>query len=321
MVDISFIIVNWNTRDILMDCLHSIYKTVTDIDVEVYVVDNNSTDGSQAAVKKGFPDVKLIENPANTGFAHANNQALRIMQGRFAVLLNSDAVLKEGAIDKLLAFMTSTHSAGIAGVQLLNEDGSRQNSIDNFPSIETEIFNKSILRLLFPGKYPSKNSSYQWPTEVDSVIGACMMVRKEAMDEVGVLDEDYFIFLEETDWCFRMYNKGWKVYHVPDAEVFHLSGHSKKKNPWRSQIEYYKSLYMFFRKNRTPVSYLTLRILKPWKISINLILNILGNLITLFQKEGLRNRLLKYYKLSVWHLLMCPDSMGIQKNYAKQKDS
>ncbi|TWU38046.1 N-acetylglucosaminyl-diphospho-decaprenol L-rhamnosyltransferase [Candidatus Brocadiaceae bacterium S225] len=304
-----------------MDCLHSIYKTVTDIDVEVYVVDNNSTDGSQAAVKKGFPDVKLIENPANTGFAHANNQALRIMQGRFAVLLNSDAVLKEGAIDKLLAFMTSTHSAGIAGVQLLNEDGSRQNSIDNFPSIETEIFNKSILRLLFPGKYPSKNSSYQWPTEVDSVIGACMMVRKEAMDEVGVLDEDYFIFLEETDWCFRMYNKGWKVYHVPDAEVFHLSGHSKKKNPWRSQIEYYKSLYMFFRKNRTPVSYLTLRILKPWKISINLILNILGNLITLFQKEGLRNRLLKYYKLSVWHLLMCPDSMGIQKNYAKQKDS
>jgi len=103
---------------------------------------------------------------------------------------------------------------------------------------------------------------------VDSVIGACMMVRKEAMADVGVLDEDYFIFLEETDWCFRMYKKGWKVYHVPDAEVFHF---------------------------------------------INLILNILGNLITLFQKEGLRNRLLKYYKLFVWHLLMCPDSMGIQK--------
>ena len=296
-----------------MDCLNSIYKTVKDIDVEIYVVDNNSTDGSQAAVKNGFPDVKLIENETNTGFGYANNQALRIMQGRFAVLLNSDAVLKENSVKRLLAFMTTTPSAGIAGVQLLNDDGSRQNSIDNFPSSETEIFNKSILRLFFPGKYPSKNMSYKDPIEVDSVIGACMMVRKEAIGDVGVFDEDYFIFLEETDWCFRMYKKGWKVYHVPDAEVFHLSGHSKKKNPWRSQIEYYISLYKFFRKNRTPASYLTLRVLKPCKILTNLILNILGNLITLFQKEGPRGRLLKYYKLSVWHLLMCPDSMGIQK--------
>ena len=296
-----------------MDCLDSIYKTVTDIEWEIYVVDNNSTDGSQAEVKKRFPEVKLIENETNTGFGYANNQALRIMQGRFAVLLNSDAVLKENSVKRLLAFMTTTPRAGIAGVQLLNDDGSRQNSIDNFPSSETEIFNKSILRLFFPGKYPSKNMSYKDPIEVDSVIGACMIVRKEAMDDVGVLDEDYFIFLEETDWCFRMNKKGWKVYHVPDAEVFHLSGHSKKRTPWRSQIEYYISLYKFFRKNRAPLSYLTLRILKPCKIFINLILNILGNLITLFQKEGFRNRLLKYYKLFVWHLLMCPDSMGIQK--------
>jgi len=298
-----------------MDCLNSIYETVKDIDVEIYVVDNNSTDGSQAAVKNGFADVKLIENETNTGFGYANNQALRIMQGRFAVLLNSDAVLKENSIKRLLAFMTTTPSAGIAGVQLLNDDGSRQNSIDNFPSSETEIFNKSILRLFFPGKYPSKNMSYKDPIEVDSVIGACMMVRKEAIGDVGVFDEDYFIFLEETDWCFRMNKKGWKVYHVPDAEVFHLSGHSKKRTPWRSQIEYYISLYKFFRKNRTQASYLTLRVLKPCKIFINLILNILGNLVTLFQKEGLRNRLLKYYKLSVWHLLMCPDYMGIQKKH------
>ena len=296
-----------------MDCLNSIYETVKDIDVEIYVVDNNSTDGSQMAVKNGFPDVKLMENETNTGFGYANNQALRIMQGRFAVLLNSDAVLKENSVKRLLAFMTTTPRAGIAGVQLLNDDGSRQNSIDNFPSSETEIFNKSILRLFFPGKYPSKNMSYKDPIEVDSVIGACMIVRKEAMDDVGVLDEDYFIFLEETDWCFRMNKKGWKVYHVPDAEVFHLSGHSKKRTPWRSQIEYYISLYKFFKKNRTQASYLTLRVLKPCKIFINLILNILGNLITLFQKEGFRGRLLKYYKLSVWHLLMCPDSMGIQK--------
>lgn len=313
MVDISFIIVNWNTRDILIDCLDSIYKTVTDIGFEIYVVDNNSTDGSREATKKRFPDVKLIENKTNTGFAHANNQALRIMQGRFAVLLNTDAVLQEGAIKSLLNFMNNTPGAGIAGVQLLNKDGSRQNSIDNFPSPETEILNKSILRFFFPDKYPGKSRIHHSPIEVDSVIGACMIVRKEAMDEVGLFDEDYFIFLEETDWCFRMHKKGWKVYHVPDARVFHFSGHSKKKAPLESQIEYYKSLYKFFRKNRGTVSCLTIRILKPCKIFINLLLNILGNLITLFQNKRLRNRLVKYYRLLIWHLLLCPDNMGIQK--------
>ena len=313
MVDISFIIVNWNTRDILINCLNSIYKTAGDIDYEICVVDNNSTDGSQEAIRKHFPEVNLIENNTNTGFAHANNQAIKIMQGRFALLLNSDAILQEGAVRNLLSFMDGFPGAGIAGAQLLNDDGSKQNSIDNFPSLETEVFNKSILRFFFPNKYPGKSRSYQSPIEVDSVIGACMMVREEAMEEVGIFDEDYFIFLEETDWCFRMHKNGWKVYHVPDARVIHLSGYSKRKSPWESQIEYYKSLYMFFRKNRGVVPYIVLRILKPFKILINLILNVFGNLITLFQNERLRNRLLKYHKLLMWHLLLCPESMGIRK--------
>jgi len=313
LVDISFIIVNWNTRDILINCLNSIYKTAGDIDYEICVVDNNSTDGSQEAIRKHFPEVNLIENNTNTGFAHANNQAIKIMQGRFALLLNSDAILQEGAVRNLLSFMDGFPGAGIAGAQLLNDDGSKQNSIDNFPSLETEVFNKSILRFFFPNKYPGKSRSYQSPIEVDSVIGACMMVREEAMEEVGIFDEDYFIFLEETDWCFRMHKNGWKVYHVPDARVIHLSGYSKRKSPWESQIEYYKSLYMFFRKNRGVVPYIVLRILKPFKILINLILNVFGNLITLFQNERLRNRLLKYHKLLMWHLLLCPESMGIRK--------
>ncbi len=262
---------------------------------------------------KKFPSVGLIQNKTNTGFAHANNQALTIMQGRFAVLLNSDAVLKENAIKTLLTFMNNTPKAGIAGVQLLNRDGSRQNSIDNFPSLKTEIFNKSILRLFFPDKYPSKNRSYQDPIEVDSVIGACMMIRKEAIDKVGVFDENYFFFLEETDWCYRMHKKGWKVFHVPDATVFHLSGHSKKKEPWRPQIEYCRSLYKYFKKNKSPASYLIIRIIRPCKIFINFILNILENLIILFQKKSSRTRLQKYYKLFIWHLFLCPDNMGIKK--------
>ena len=313
MVDISFIIVNWNTRDILIKCLNSIYKTVAGIDFEVYVVDNHSTDGSREAVKRVFPGVNLIENKTNTGFAHANNQALNVMQGRFAVLLNTDTILQEDAVKDLLTFMNNSPEVGIAGAQLLNEDGSRQNSIDNFPSLETEIFNKSLLRLLFPNKYTGKSRSFDVPVGVDSVIGACMMVRKEAMYGVGLLDEDYFIFLEETDWCFRMREKGWGVYHVPNAGVFHISGHSKKKAPWEAQIEYYRSLYTFFKKNRNIGSYLTLRLLKPLKIFINLLLNLIGNLVTLFRIERLRNRLTKYHKLLIWHILLCPDNMGIRK--------
>ncbi|MDR4496872.1 MAG: glycosyltransferase family 2 protein [Candidatus Scalindua sp.] len=313
MVEISFIIVNWNTRDILINCLNSIYKTVRDIDFEIFVVDNNSTDGSQAAVRKHFPEVTLIENRTNTGFAHANNQALKMMHGRFSVLLNSDTVLPDAAIKELLAFMKDSTETGVAGVQLVNEDGSRQNSIDNFPSIETEIFNKSLLRKLFLHKYPSKGVIYNNPIEVDSVIGACMMVRKEALDDVGFLDEDYFFFLEETDWCLRMRKRGWKVHHVPGVKVLHLAGHSKKKAPWQAEIEYYRSLYLFFRKNRNFSSTLTIRILKPVVVFINLVLNFCGNMITLFQNERLRNKLVKYQMLFLWHLLLCPDSMGIRK--------
>jgi hypothetical protein len=297
----------------LTDCIHSIYHTVKDIGFKICVVDNNSNDGSQEAIRKHFPNVTLIENRSNTGFAYANNQALKTMKGRFAVLLNSDTILQEEAIKDLYSFMKESAKTGLAGVQLLNKDGSKQNSIDNFPAIETEILNKSILRLLFPHKYPSKIKDLNKPIEVDSVIGACIMVRKEAIDEVGLFDEDYFFFLEETDWCFRMQKSGWKVHHVPGVTVLHLAGHSKKKVPWQAQIEYYRSLYLFFKKNRGFGSYITLRILKPFKVFINLILNFLGNLIMLFQNEQQRNKLVRYYKLFIWHLLFCPDTMGLRK--------
>ncbi|MCP5004314.1 MAG: glycosyltransferase family 2 protein [Planctomycetes bacterium] len=313
MVDISFIIVNWNTRGILINCIHSIYRTVRDIDFEIFVVDNGSSDGSQEAVRERFPSVCLIENVSNTGFAFANNQVLKIMGGRFAVLLNSDTILQEAAIKNLNSFMTESTKTGLAGVQLLNGDGSKQNSIDNFPALETEILNKSTLRLLFPRKYPGKYRDINKPIEVDSVIGACIMVRKEAIDEVGILDEDYFFFLEETDWCFRMHRKGWKVHHVPSSHVIHLAGHTKEKVPWQAQIEYHRSLYLFFGKNRGFGSYIALRVLKPFKIFINLILNFSGNLVMLFQNKRQRGRLYRYYKLFVWHLLFCPDNVGIRK--------
>ncbi|MBM4309106.1 MAG: glycosyltransferase family 2 protein, partial [Deltaproteobacteria bacterium] len=190
--------------------------------MEVFVVDNGSMDGSVEAVRVGFPEAIVIQNSTNLGFAQANNQALRLAKGKYILLLNPDTQVKEGAIETLKVFMDNHPKAGAVGAQLLNSDGSKQNSIANFPSLATELLNKSLLRWLFPDRFPGKERDYNEPIEVESVIGACMMVRREAIEQVGLLDEDYFLFLEETDWCYRMKKAGWKVYHVPQADVYHF---------------------------------------------------------------------------------------------------
>jgi GT2 family glycosyltransferase len=194
--------------------------------------------------------VTFIQNQKNVGFAVANNQALRLSKGDYLLLLNPDTRVKEGSIEGLVSFMESSSEAGVAGAQLLNDDGSKQNSIANFPSLATELLNKSLLRWLFPKQFPGKERDYSNPVEVDSVIGACMMVRRKALDQVGLLDEDYFLFLEETDWCYRMKRAGWKIYHVPQAEVYHFQGKSTEADRKRAKVEYYRSRYHFFKKTR-----------------------------------------------------------------------
>jgi GT2 family glycosyltransferase len=212
--DLSVIIVNWNTKELLLNCIESLYRTIKGLSFEIFVVDNGSKDGSVNSVRKAFPEIELIQNQRNLGFARANNEALRKRKGQYALLSNTDVILKDGAIETLAEFMDRNPNVGIAGGQLINGDGSKQNSFDNFPSLATEVLNKSLLRILFPTRYPSKRVSYSSPIDVQSVIGACMIVRSQAIREVGLLDEDYFFFMEETDWCYRMKRRGWRVCHV-----------------------------------------------------------------------------------------------------------
>ncbi len=314
-MDISFIIVNWNTCKLLLDCLRSIANTVTGCSYEIFVVDNGSTDGSVGAVKEQFgTQVTLIENSENRGFAQANNQALKIAQGRYIVLLNSDTVLQESAISTLIAFLENNPAAAAIGPRMIDSDGSLQNSYDNFPSLTTELLNKSLLRALFPEKYAGKNSFASEPFEVDSIIGACMAIRRDAILQVGPLDEDYFFFLEETDWCFRLRAAGWKMYHHPAAEIMHLQGQSKKRRPAQARIEYYRSLYLFFKKNRPIVSYALLRIVRFIKLVINCVLNLAGLCLTFGASQRLREKTAIYAYLLWWHLLLCPDSWGLRKN-------
>lgn len=276
------------------------------------MVDNGSQDGSREEVKKVFPSAHLIENERNLGFAKAANQGLQKASGRYALLLNPDTQVKNGAVERLVLFMDAHADAGMAGGQLLNADGSKQNSIANFPSLGTELLNKSLLRWLFPKKFPGKERNYSEPIEVDSVIGACMIVRRDVLNQVGFLDEDYFLFLEETDWCYRMKKAGWKIYHVPQAEIYHLQGKSAERDKKRAKIEYYHSRYHFFKKNRGILHWFILLIGLMIRLGAEVMFTFLLCLFSFFLVRKWRMKLSTYSYLMGWHLRGCPPGMGLR---------
>jgi GT2 family glycosyltransferase len=282
-------------------------------EIEIFVVDNGSQDGSGNEVKKAFPSVHLVENEKNLGFAKAVNQGLEKASGRYILLLNPDTQVKNGAIERLISFMDVHLDVGVVGAQLLNSDGSRQNSIANFPSLATELLNKSLLRWLFPKVFPGKEKDYSEAIEVDSVIGACMMVRRDAINQVGLLDEEYFLFLEETDWCFRIKKAGWKIYHVPQAEVYHFQGKSAEVEKEKAKIEYYRSRYYFFKKNRGELQWRFLISGLMIKLGFELLGMVAASLLTLFTIKRWRTKLSIYAYLFWWHLRFCPAEMGLMK--------
>ena len=303
-MDISIIIVNWNTKDLLLDCLSSVFKTVNGLSSEVWLVDNASIDGSVEAVKNGYPGVRIIQNSENLGFAAANNLAFARMKGRYALLLNTDTVLTNGAVKEIYDFMESNKEVGMACGQLLNLDGSKQNSIANFPSLRSLLFNETLLRILLPKKFPSKRKAYPSPIEIDSGIGACLMVRKKAMDEVGFFDEKYFFFFEETDWAYRMKRAGWKVYFVPKAKIYHAQGKSVGSRA-EARIRFYRSRHIFFKKWRSD-SYGLIRSVIFVRLLINTLLSLFGVLFTFGFNSQMKLKLNIYLQLIMWHLRGCP---------------
>ena len=306
-VEISVVIVNWNTRELLKSCLTSVIRTAVGLACEIIVVDNASQDGSTDMVRQDFPNVRLIVNDKNKGFGAANNQALRIMAGRCALLLNSDTVLTHGAIQELLSFMESHADAAIVCGQLLNGDGSKQHSFAAFPTLLTLMMNMPFLEYLFPKTYPSKRCQYSAPIEVDSAIGACMLVRKSAMEDAGLFDERYFFFFEETDWAFRMKQAGWKVFYVPTAKIYHLQGQSIGPNI-RSRIEFYRSRYQFFQKWHGPAYYRVVRVIIFGRLLVNWTLTTLALVLTLGFSSPIRSRQAVYSKLVQWHVASDSDN-------------
>jgi GT2 family glycosyltransferase len=304
-MDISIIIVNYNTRDLLRNCLKSIFDTVLDISYEIIVVDNASSDGSTAMLEEEFPSVTIIKNAENRGFGAANNQAFRIMKGRYALLLNTDTILTDQAVKALFTFMESNPSTAMACGQLLNADGTKQNSIAAYPTLLTLLFNAAFLEYLFPTQYPSKRHDYKEPIEIDSGIGACLMVSKNAIDDVGMFDERYFFFFEETDWARVMRSKGWKIYHVPAARIYHLQGQSIGRDV-HSREEFYRSRYQYFRKWNSGPVYVLLSCAVFIRLIMNWLLTAAANLFLLGMHEAIRDKLKIYSRLILWHLKGCP---------------
>ena len=299
-MDISVIIVNWNTKNLLYDCLASVYKTLAGLSFEIIVVDNASTDGSVAMLQTQYPRVRVIANSENKGFGAANNQGFAQMQGRYALLLNTDAVLTEGAAQKLFMFAEHHPDAAIVCGQLLNADGSKQNSVAAFPTLLTLAANMSLLEYLFPRRYPSKRYAHREPVEAESAIGACMLIRKKALDEVAFFDERYFFFFEETDLAYAMRQAGWRIWHVPDAFIYHLQGQSIGRNA-NARIEFYRSRYQFLRKWRSRVYYRLARGLIVVRLMVNTFLTLSAVLLTLGRLTDLREKAGVYLKLIQWH--------------------
>jgi hypothetical protein len=259
--DLSVIILNYNTRDLLRACLRSVFASVLAPNaersrgLEVIVVDNCSRDGSAEMVEAEFPQAHVIRSPRNGGFAFGNNLGLRVARGRYLLLLNPDTETPPDALAALVSFMDAHAEAGVVGPRLVRADGSLDLACRrSFPTPEVSLYRILGLSKLFPKsrRFARYNMTYldeHALAEVDSVVGACMMVRREAMDQAGLLDEEFFMYGEDLDWAYRIKQHGWKVYYNPAAVILHYKRESAKQRPVKTITEFYRAMLIFHRKH------------------------------------------------------------------------
>lgn len=246
---LSIIIVNWNTRSFLERCLISIEKYPPKEEFEIWLVDNASSDGSVEIVREKYPKVNIIQNSQNLGFARANNQAVIRASGRYILLLNPDTEVRPHALEQLVSFMDSRPKAGAVGPRTLNSDHSLQVSCHPFPTLISEFWGLFHMNKIFLyGTYPLHRWNQNEPRAVDVLKGACILIRREVLLQVGLLDEDYFMYSEEMDLCFRIKKNNWDIYWFPQVEVIHHGAQATQQKPLNMFLWLYKSKVMYFRK-------------------------------------------------------------------------
>lgn len=255
LMELSTVIVNYRSRDDLLECLAALAADTTGMAHETVIVDNSPGDGALDAVAARFPDARGIANAENVGFARAVNQGIAASTGAFVLLMNPDCVIAKGSVPVLLAHLRAHPRTAIAGPRIVDSDGALQLSARSFPTHLTFLFNRySLLTRLFPNnpwsrRYLLTDWDHRSTREVDWLSGACMLVRREAIAEVGGMDERFFMFNEDVDWCRRMKLSGWKVTYVPEAEVVHHIGASKGKVATKVIVERHRGMIHYFHKH------------------------------------------------------------------------
>lgn len=268
MPDVSVIIVNWNTKDLLKACLASVFADVAGREVEVLVIDNGSSDGSAEMVEREFPRVKLQCNQMNEGFAKPNNDGMRVAGGTYILLLNSDTVVRSGAVAALVSFMDRHPDAGACGPRLVNPDGSTQRSVKGFPTLWTHLCDMLFLDKAFPrsrllGRGEMAYFSYDSVEEVDHVMAAAFLVRRGVLEGVGLFDEHFTIYYNDMDWCYRIRKRGWKIWYVPTAAIVHYRGQTVNKlnRDFACVEEMYNNVMLYYLKHHGRWSVVVYRLL------------------------------------------------------------
>jgi len=255
-IDVSIIIVSWNTNEILKGCLTSIFLETIGVSFEVIVIDNGSTDGTVEMIKCDFVDVLLIANCENKGFAAANNQGLIEARGKYSLLLNPDTVILDNAIAKVLSIADLNPNHAVVGCKVYENKDVVQLTCFSFPCFSVTLFNLTGLHKIFVRSRIFGKEKMMWwnrnsEREVDVVSGMFMFVRKEAINAVGVMDEDYFVYAEEADWCYRFWEAGWRCLFTPDAKILHLDGGGKStaQISVKMFVQMQKSILIYHKKN------------------------------------------------------------------------
>lgn len=256
MTKLSIIIVNFNGRDFLGDCLAAVRRGMPDFGAEVIVVDNGSTDGSADEVARSFPDVRLIRNTENLGYSRATNQGIRMARGQYLLLLNSDTIVSVGSVEETVLWLDAHPDVGVLSPKVLNTDGSLQATAKSFPRPIHMLFGRlTILSQWFPENRFTReyllcqSRPHSAPFEVDYVTGAFFLTRRSVVDRVGFLDEAMWIYWEDADWCYRIKEAGWKVVYFPGVEVVHDEGKSSRRGRWRLIYWFHRSVFIYYRKH------------------------------------------------------------------------
>jgi len=281
---LSVVVISYNTKELTKQTLQSIFdKKIYNYTYEVIVVDNASTDGSIEMLKKEFPQVKLILSDKNLGFSKGNNLAIKQSQGQYILLLNSDTVIIDDCLEKSIRYMEKHKSVGALGCKVLLSNGELDHACKRgFPTPEASLYYMLKMDKLFPestkfGQYTLNYLSQDEINEVDSVTGAFMMVRREAFDQVGLLDEDFFMYGEDIDWCYRIKTAGWKIIYFPESKIIHYKGGSSKKKRWKVMYEFHRAMYLFYHKHYAKKYNFAITLAVYLGISIKLALSLIIN--------------------------------------------